>query len=57
LPFWDHLFAVRLSADLRVTVHDVALYFDPMKPPFWTIPRVIGGLNLGFSTDIRLKKK
>jgi len=62
LPVWGRRFAVRLSADVVVTLLDVAFHFgDPMEanamstPPAWTSPRLVLGFGAGFKTDLHLK--
>jgi hypothetical protein len=62
LPVWGRWFVMRLSADLLVTLHDVAFHFgdatltnDRNALPVWTTPRLAVALGAGFATDLRLK--
>jgi hypothetical protein len=62
LPVWQHRFALRLSADLLLTVRDVTirLYDAPTMgpntaPAGWTTPRMVVALGVGIVTDLSLK--
>lgn len=55
LPWWRHMFALRVSADVLGTLHDVAFHEVTRSAPSWTTPGLAASFGAGIVTDFRLR--
>jgi hypothetical protein len=55
LPWWERRFAVRLSADVLVTLHHAVIHVNNDSPQAWSTPDLTVALGAGFVTDLKLK--
>ena len=55
-PWWAPRFALRLSVDGLVTLHDAAVLVDDGHPPSWTTPGFALVLGAGIAANFDLRK-